>query len=68
MFPCHGLRFCLRSVGVYPSFIPGIDLLQEILTMIIKAEEMSEGCTHMDFLVVLCQLSRDLPAAHFSVP
>jgi hypothetical protein len=50
-----------------PSFIPGNDLLQEIFTVIIKVEEMSEGCTHTGFLVVLCQLSMDPPAAHFSV-
>ena len=50
------------------SFIPSNDLLQDILTMIIKAEEMSEGCAHTVFLVALCQLSRDPPAAHFSVP
>ena len=68
MFPCHGLRFCLKTVLMHPSFIPSNDLLQEILTIIIKAEEMSEGWTHMVFLVVLCQLSRDPPAAHFSVP
>jgi len=67
MLPCHGLRLCLRTVLVHPSFIPINDLLQEILTMIIKAKEMSEGCTHTVFLV-LCQLSRDPPAAHFSVP
>jgi hypothetical protein len=51
-----------------PSFIPGNDLLQEILTMIIKVEEMSEGCTHTVFVVVLCQMSKDPPAAYFSVP
>jgi len=49
-----------------PSFIPGNDLPQEILTIIIKVE-MCEG-SHTVFLVVLCQLSRDPPAAHFSVP
>jgi len=68
MLPCHELRIYLRTVLVHPSFIPSNDLLQEILTVIIKAEEMSEGCTHTVFLVVLCQLSRDPPAAHFSVP
>ena len=51
-----------------PRFIPSNDLLQEILTMIIKAEEVSEGYTHVVFLVVLSQLWRDPPAAHFSVP
>ena len=68
MLPCHGLRFCLRTLLVHLSFIPSNDLLQEILTMIIKAEEMSEGCTHTVFLVVLCQLSRDPLGAHISVP
>ena len=68
MFLCHGLRFCLRKVLVHSSFISSNDLRQEILAMIIKAEEMGEGCTHMVFLVVLCQLSRDPPVAHFSVP
>ena len=56
-----------KSTGA-PKFHPKYDLLQEILTMIIKVEEMSEGCTHTVFLVVVCQLSRDPPAAHFSVP
>ena len=51
-----------------PSFIHGNDLLQEILTIIIKVEEMSEGCTHTVFLLVLWHLSRDPSAAHFSVP
>jgi len=60
--------FCVGEQMKVPSFIPSNDLLKEILTMIIKVEEMSEGCTHMVFLVVLCQLSRDPPAAHFSVP
>jgi len=67
MLPCHGLRFCLRTVLVHPSFIPSNDLLHEIPTMIINAE-MSEGCTRVLFLLVLCQLSRDLPAARISVP
>ena len=55
MLPCHGLRFCVRTVLVHSSFIPSNDLLQEILTMIIKAEDMSEGCYHTVFLVVLCR-------------
>ena len=67
LFPCHGLRNCLMAVLVHPRFIASNDLLQDILTINIKTEEVSEGCTHTVFLVVLCQLSRDLPAAHFSV-
>jgi len=42
-FPCNELRFCVRAVLVQLRFIPSNDLLQDILTMIIKAEEVSEG-------------------------
>ena len=68
MFPCHGLRFCLRTVLVHPSFITSNDVLQDILSMIINAEEMTEGCTRTVFPGVLYQLTRDPPVAHFSVP
>jgi len=68
MLPSRGLHLCLRTVLVHPSFIPSNDLFQEIRTMIIKTQEMSEGCTHTGFIVVLCQLSRDPPDAHLSVP
>jgi len=50
MFPCHGLRFCLRTVLVHTSFIPCNDLLQEIITMIIKAQEMSMDAPMRFFL------------------
>jgi hypothetical protein len=52
MFPPHAWHYhviwiaCLRTVLVHPSFIPSDDLLQEILTMIMKAEEKREGYAH----------------------
>ena len=51
MLPCHRLRFCGWTVLVHPSFIPNYDLPQEILTMIIKAEEMSEDAPIRVFLL-----------------
>jgi hypothetical protein len=46
----------------------GIQKIRFPILLPIEAEEMREGCTHIVFLVVPCQLSRDPPAAHFSVP
>ena len=68
MLSCHELGFYLRRVLVHPRFIPSSDFLLEILTMIVKAEKMSEECTHTVFLVLLCQFSRDPQSAQFSVP